>query len=257
MPDVSLLTLSRNLAHFERMADALGPDPAGLVTERILVNNGNRPDLTAAGLKRGWMVVEPGYNTSFSAGNNLAAQVAGAPALLLLNDDLRPAPGFLLEMAGRETDADVLGCMLLHSDGTVNHAGTGFKFGPQAGLITDHIGRHAHPLALTPGDVAVQAVTFAAVLIQRKLWDELDGLDERYFYGWEDTDFCMRAQRAGAVIRCRRSAVAMHDECGTRPRGALSDQTNAQVFAQTWLDGMPEMLKGYAKRLAPEQVEGI
>lgn len=256
MPDVSLITLSRNMAYFQRLAEALGPDPDGLRTERVLVNNSNHPALTAAGLRAGWLVVEPGYNTSFSAGNNLGARVTKAPELLLLNDDMIPAKDFLLNMVGRVTDADVLGCMLVHSNMTVNHAGTGFKKIP-AGLASDHLGR-GRPLAeFAPTDVLVPAVTFAAVRIRRALWDQLDGLDERYHYGFEDTDFCMRAIQAGARIRCRRFAVAVHDECGTRPRGSQDDYGNADMFQSTWLKLLPELLAGYAKRMAPEQVEGF
>ena len=40
---------------------------------------------------------------------------------------------------------------------------------------------------------ACQAFTRAA-------WERLGPLDERMFYGWEDTDYCVRARRAGLAV---------------------------------------------------------
>ncbi len=262
MADLAIITLSKARAYFERLADSLDAQsarPTAPVVERILVNNANSVELTQSAVARGWLVVEPGYNTSFSAGNNMAAKVTGAQTLLLLNDDLLLREDFLASMWGDDgPEADITGALLLHTDGTINHAGTLVEADTMTGGIykTDHIGRGA------PGDSPhasgtplVNAATFAAAMVKRPMWDRLGGLDERYYYGWEDTDFCLRALRAGATIRCCRDAVATHNECGTRPRGGRYDIQNGLLFQETWAGQVAEVLRVYAAR-APGPIEG-
>ncbi len=210
----------------------------------VVVNNSNSPALTAAALKGGALALEPGYNTTFSEGNNMAARVIQAPWLLLLNDDLVPEPGFIQRLWEARVQADVLGALLVHTDSTVNHAGAIIK--PH---LTDHLGR-GDPREdwEAPTTVCCAAVTFAAVLVKRSVWDELGGLDVAYRYGWEDTDFCLRALEAGHTIKCVRDAVAVHDECGTRPRGGLNDEANHKLFAVRWRNRIPQLLAEYQQR---------
>jgi N-acetylglucosaminyl-diphospho-decaprenol L-rhamnosyltransferase len=45
--------------------------------------------------------------------------------------------------------------------------------------------------------VEVESVVGAFMMIRRAVWDALGGLDERYFFFLEETDFCLHARRAG------------------------------------------------------------
>lgn len=256
MPDISIIVLSKTPSHFHELHESLLQQvDDSMVGERILVNNANDMLLTAQALKRGWMVIEPGYNTSFSAGNNLAAKAAMCGhGFLLLNDDLKLRDDFLHQLWKQAGTADVLGAMLLHSDGTVNHAGTGMR---RDLTVVDHIGRHAEAASFRGTCPRTPSVTFAAALVARSCWHSLGGLDERYYYGWEDTDFCLRALAKGFTIRCCRDAVAVHDECGTRPRGSEQDRTNARLFRDTWTSQAAGLLDSYVRRASPEPVEGI
>lgn len=254
MPDLSIITLSRNLAYFTRLTGALGKQWPRMATQCILVNNANSMALTAEALRCGWVVVEPGYNTTFAEGNNMAAKAVDGHWLLLLNDDVIPTTEFLDKLWAHRLEANVVGALLLHQDGTVNHAGTRVGLRGQ----TDHMGRgEAREDWEDSYAASVPAVTFAAALVNANLYQELGGLDERYHYGWEDTDFCLRAMRAGATIRCARDAVATHDECGTRPRGGTADMDNMRLFLQTWQPDIPKLLMEYRRRLKSETVEGI
>lgn len=246
---LGIITLSRNTGYVKQLLECMAaaarmPD---VPTTHVIVNNSNRMELTAAALAGGALALEPGYNTTFSTGNNLAVRALKGRAdwLLLLNDDVQPE-GFMLPNLWRRRDqADILGTLLLHADGTVNHAGT--LVTPK---FTDHIGRR-DPRDRWEKDaaVAVPSVTFAVALIRRTLWDDLGGLDEGYRYGWEDTDFCLRALEAGATIRCVRDAVAVHDECGTRPRGGALDSENYQLFQKRWGAKVLAVLAKYRNRM--------
>ena len=45
--------------------------------------------------------------------------------------------------------------------------------------------------------VPVETVIGAFMLIRAELWRELGGFDERYFFFFEETDFCLQARRRG------------------------------------------------------------
>lgn len=251
--ELAILTLSRNLGYLTRLMEALQEQVAPpLPFVHVVVNNANSMALTAAAVKRRAWVLEPGYNTTFSAGNNMAAQaVPEAKHYLLLNDDAIPEPLFLSALWARRHDAEVVGALLLNADGTVNHAGTSIS-----ALVTDHIGRgrmRAEFEGVKP--VHVPAATFAAALISGNFWRHVGGLCELYRYGWEDTDFCMQALEQGATVMVARDAVAVHDECGTRPRGGDADCANYDTFNQRWRDKIPALLAGYKERFP--DVQGI
>lgn len=261
MADVSIITLSRTPDHFSRLLAALEYlDPTEQVdANALLVNNASNADMAHDALSSGWLSVDYGRNTSYAEGHNLAVDAlrgAGllSPWLLLLNDDVDDVrPDFLacLVQAAEEQQLGVCGSILLEEYGEiVNHAGTAVW----PDCATDHIGRgdvlerwyKQGRVALTP------AVTFAAVLVRTTLWDELCGLSESYFYGWEDTDFCLRALEHGAKVGVARDAVATHGECGTRPRGSSRDAQNFKVFRDSWLGRLGPLLD-----TLPSHVEGL
>lgn len=230
--DLGIITLSRTPEHFARLAASLDKQLGELPKcVHVLVNNASgrhQVELDRLAVKHGWFSMTRGYNTTFSEGNNLGAKLArkaaNVPYLLLLNDDVSPRPDFLATLWENRHSGDVTGCLLVHGDGTVNHAGS------QLLPYPDHLGRGDPEAKWLGGCVPVYAVTFAVALIRHETWEALGGLDERYSYGFEDTDFCVRVLQRGGIIMCNRDAVAAHEECGTRVRGGKSDKENARLF---------------------------
>src|SRR5262249_14593643 len=47
------------------------------------------------------------------------------------------------------------------------------------------------------GPMEVESVIGAFFLVRRSVWEQLGGMDERFFFFLEETDFCMRAHQAG------------------------------------------------------------
>ena len=58
------------------------------------------------------------------------------------------------------------------------------------------------------------------MLIRRSVFDEIGLFDERYFYSFEDIEFCLRARRAGQRILLVPQALAYHE--GHQSIGAAS-----------------------------------
>lgn len=214
----------------EHLTAAMGDKRAPI----IVWNNGTdekTPILCAEyGVK---MLGGDGENTSFSKANNeCAKQFKGD--VLLVNNDVYLTPGAIDALiAERQNGCDIVGAKLLYPNGRVQHFGVGFSRDWQP----FHLGRHE------PSDSewcsephVVRAVTFALALINRLAWDRLEGLDEQYFFGYEDIDFCLRAGLSGDVIGVTPDAVAVHLESQSEGRSS-HDARNWNVFKSGWVDG--------------------
>lgn len=150
------------------------------------------------------LVVMPA-NLGYAAANNAAAAQARAPLLLLLNSDVIPlAPGWLapLRAALDTPGVGAAGPKLLFDDGSIQHAGLYFERDGDGTWFNAHYhkGMPRHwPGALGSRDVP--AVTGAALLVRRSLFEAVGGVCEDYIIGdYEDSDLCLRLRAEGAAI---------------------------------------------------------
>ena len=183
-------------------------------------------------------------NLGFAGANNAAAQEGKAPYILMLNSDVRVTDTWLQPMIEEmETNfkAGVVGAKLLffpevHSPfrdgndprpaGKVQHAGVAFNILRQPFHV--HIGwRHDNPRLNKRK--SIQAVTGAALLTRRSLWDKTGGLDLVYDKGnFEDIEYCLRVKDMGFEIIYRPDAVIYHYAGGSG--NSMTAMKNAQIF---------------------------
>jgi O-antigen biosynthesis protein len=163
---------------------------------------------------------------NFAALNNAAAETSDADVLLFLNNDTEVLDGDWLEPLLEEALRPEIGAvapMLLHGDGTVQHAGAalgmhGYAGHPFAGLT---------PGALTPFGSAAGgtrnwlAVTAACMMVQRSKFVAIGGFDEGFVVAGNDVDLCLRLTAAGHRSLCVPHVRLLHDE--SRSRGAHID----------------------------------
>ena len=153
-------------------------------------------------------------NLGFAGATNSGARHSTAPAILLLNSDVFPTrAGWLTQMldcTGDETDNLILGARLLYEDETIQHDGMTFHASP----FVSHLWTNLHPGKGLPAELFAantkpcerECVTGACLLISRKSFTQLGGLDENYILGdFEDSDLCMKAREHGMSI-----AIAEH-----------------------------------------------
>lgn len=79
-------------------------------------------------------------------------------------------------------------------------------------------------------------------MMHRSLWDKAGGFDEEYREGagYEDADFLMRLQRAGADFVLRDDLVVEHPRAGTRAAWTRAmHERNRQIFRSKWLSPSP------------------
>jgi GT2 family glycosyltransferase len=204
-------------------------DMAGAIT---VVDNdsgdGSYEKIRDAVLARGWdrvRVVASDHNGGFGAGNNIAIRLGlpddSAPDFVyLLNSDAFPEPGsvrILLEEMQAHPRCGFAGGHTYGQDGAYHN--TAFRFpsfqsefesaagtGPISRLLSRHIVAIPEPSQSTD----VDWLAGASLLIRRQALDEIGLFDERYFLYFEETDLCLRAQRAGWTSRYVKESRIMH-----------------------------------------------
>jgi len=200
------------------------PDPI------LVVDNGSGDgsvEWLRAGLKDVRVVVT-GSNLGFSGGCNagLRALADGRVEFaLLVNSDvvLRPdAIAVLLQAALDHPEAGVLAPVLLSREEPDQIASAGISFHPASGRMRHRAA--GRPLSLlqpsTPHDV--DAVSGAVMLVRTEVLQRVGLLDEKFFFSFEDIDYCLRVRQAGFRILCVPDAIAYHE--GGRSIGRRSSR---------------------------------
>lgn len=188
-----------------------------------------------------FVVAFSGSNLGFAGANNFGAEIARGQYLVLMNSDVLPKRhGWLPDLLRIYRSLPVpglLGVKLLYEDGSVQHAGMAFRrLAAWGGMWTNHHPSKGQSPAGLNGVRQVPAVTAACTLIDAALYRDLGGFSEDFIIGdFEDSDLCLRADRAG-----RRNYIALdielyHLERQSQNRvGDAEWRTNLTVY-NCWL----------------------
>ncbi|MCS6887044.1 MAG: glycosyltransferase [Chloroflexus sp.] len=215
-PPVAIIVLTWNgLAVTQRCFESLRAKTRDVPYRLIVVDNGST-DGTVEWLRtqRDVTLIANSENRGFAAGVNQG--IAAAPPdhdILLLNNDTEIIEetwlSHLRAVANDHPDYGIVGCLLLFPNGLLQHAGTYMPkhnfWGYQIGGGEPYIGQY-------PGIREVEGVTGACMYIRRDVIATIGGMDEAYFSYYEDTDYCLRATRAGFKIACTGGARVVHHE---------------------------------------------
>ena len=157
---------------------------------------------------------------NYSAINNFAVQHAAGELIALLNDDIEViSPDWLEEMAGyaiqRETGA--VGAMLYYPNDTIQHAGVMLGMYGLAGCVYPGFARgHSGYQGRCQAPQNISAVIAACMVFRRKLYQEVNGLDEKLLVGCNDVDFCLRLLQKGYRNVWTPYAELYHHESASR-----------------------------------------
>ena len=169
---------------------------------------------------------------NFSAINNEGFRAAKGEQILLLNNDTEVlSPDWLQEMlmyAQRE-DVGAVGAKLYYPDGTIQHAGIGLGIKMLAGHY--HRGFPKENPGYAGRLVYAQdmsAVTAACMMIPRKVYEEMDGMDESFSVVFNDVDLCLRIRASGRLVVWTPWAELVHYE--SKSRGPDEDTPEKKAF---------------------------
>jgi GT2 family glycosyltransferase len=165
-------------------------------------------------------------NAGFSGGCNIGIRDAlsgGADDVLLVNSDAVIAPDTIgqLEQALAADPVAGIAAPLVVSRAEPGIVGSaGILFSARSGRMR-HLGFGGRTTDWSAGPArAADAVSGCVMLVRRAVFESVGLLDERYFYSFEDIEFCWRARRAGWRSLLVPSALAFHE--GHRSIGPAS-----------------------------------
>jgi len=162
-------------------------------------------------------VLENGENLGFAEGNNVGIRQAlgrGADYVLLLNNDTVVNPDFLDLLVARAEGDDqigVVGPVVYYYDdrNLIQSAGARVSFFTSKQRI-DQKNKPDDGSLVDP--IECDYVSGCALLAKREVFEKIGYLNPSYFLYWEETDWCVRAKRAGFKILCIPGARIWHKE---------------------------------------------
>jgi N-acetylglucosaminyl-diphospho-decaprenol L-rhamnosyltransferase len=190
---------------------------SGIEIRAVVVDNasGDLPAITEAVAANGWSAwvtcVPAPINGGFAYGNNLGikqAYMEHAPNYVhLLNPDAqvrKGAIGSLVQFMETHPDVGIAGGSFENLDGS--DWPFAFRFPTilseldsrlEVGLVTRLLRPWVVPRIMTKIPQPVDWVCGASMMVRSAVFAVIGGLDENYFLYFEETDFCLRAKRAG------------------------------------------------------------
>lgn len=140
-------------------------------------------------------------NRGYAGNNNVGIDLAmeqGAGWVFVLNEDITLAPdclAALIQAVESDPKIGIAGPMVYHFDepGVIQSAGgTLDRFWRPI-----HAGQDQPDRGQFPAPRAVHWISGCAILVRREMVEQVGSLDDRFFYYWEETEWCMRARRSG------------------------------------------------------------
>jgi GT2 family glycosyltransferase/tRNA A-37 threonylcarbamoyl transferase component Bud32 len=199
--------------------------------ETIVVDNGSKdgsPDAIAEKFPS-VILLRCAVNQGFARAVNQGVARSTGKYVCLLNNDARLSPDTLSTLAAymdAHPDVGMTAPQLMHEDGRKQHSFDNFP-----SLATAFLNKSLLRL-LAPGKYPskkqefeepreVESVIGACMMVRRELIDRIGGLDEAYFLFLEETDWCLRARRAGSKVVFVPSSKVVHLQGKTRDRARV------------------------------------
>lgn len=194
--------------------------------------DGVRPVGIVASPKIKWVSHYSKKRRGYGKTCNLAASESYGRYLLMLNDDCFATADMVRVMTMEmelNAKTGVVGGLLRYPNGKIQHGGT--VRGETNFYHLDH--NQINPTVVMPRDM--EFVTFAAAMVRRETFYDIDGFDERYDCYGEDSDFCLRAGQKGWKVRYNPNVKAIHQESQTSsPMKRELLESGNRVFQSIW-----------------------
>ena len=181
---------------------------------RIIVVDNHSQDQSVFLIKKSFpqiKIIKNRENLGFAKGNNKAIRILlkkGYDYIMLLNPDIVADKNFLnplIKLADSDKKIGIVAPLLKEGTGDKVVYALGAKFNPILGR-TKHIHVEARPLHIAKQEL----VSGCAMLVKKEVFKKIGLFDERFFLYFEDSDFCLRARKAGFEIFVEPKSVVFH-----------------------------------------------
>ncbi len=159
---------------------------------------------------------------NYAAINNLGVNYASGEYILLLNNDTEVITVNWMEellMYAQREDVGAVGAKLFYGDKTIQHAGVVIGLGAHRTAGHTHYKQHRQNLGYM-GRLCyaqnVTAVTGACLMVKKRLFQEVGGLDEGFVVSLNDVDFCLKLREKGLLNVFTPFAELFHYESASR-----------------------------------------
>lgn len=210
-------------------------------SQKILVVDNNSTDDSVEIIKKEFpevKIIQNPQNYGFAKGNNIGIKKAlsdGAEYVFILNNDTvleKNCLKNLLEAVKKYQEYSIFAPKIyfeknyeFHKDRySDNEKGRVIWY---AGGIIDWknvYGKHRGVDEVDCGQFdkfeSTEYATGAAMFVKKEVFEKIGLLDEKYFMYYEDTDFCIRAKKAGFKILFVPNAVVYHKNAGSSSSGS-------------------------------------
>jgi GT2 family glycosyltransferase len=191
-------------------------------------------------------------NLGYAKGVNLGIECASAEYFLILNPDIETGPDpieRLWDFMEKTPDAGIVGGKLLNPDGTLQMSCRVFYTVPVVLLRRTFLGRvfpdskavrrHLMQDWDHGSDRQVDWVIGACMMVRREAYENVGGMDERFFLYLEDVDWCYRMKKHGWKVYYVHSSVMTHhyrrtSAAGLPGRALLSHLLSALRYYDKW-----------------------
>jgi GT2 family glycosyltransferase len=209
------------------LASLSAPDEKSPEELELIVVDNDSSDGSVEAIRREYptvKVVAQTENRGFAGGVNPGVQAATLPFVLLLNIDVETSRASIEEAARYMVEfpeVGVLGPRILSSQRTPQTSAWRdpsllwlalAAFGVNK-LKRFNFERYQDRQFTEPAEV--DCVSGCAMMIRRKLLEELGGFDEDYFMYFEETELCVRVRQHGKEVHRAPVGEFLHEEGGT------------------------------------------
>jgi GT2 family glycosyltransferase len=146
-------------------------------------------------------IIELNENRGYAGNNNVGIKAAleeGADWVFVLNEDTILDPECLSNMvitAESDPQIGILGPMVYHHDEPDVIQSAGGMLGPNWESI--HLAKNELDVGQFDRSHPVEWISGCAIMVRRAAIEQDGMIDERFFYYWEETEWCLRIGKAG------------------------------------------------------------
>jgi GT2 family glycosyltransferase len=171
---------------------------------QVIVLDNDSSDGSVAAIRTAFprvQIIELTQNLGYAGNNNVgieAALVQGADWVFVLNEDTVVDPACiaaLVQVGERDARTGILGPMVYHHDEPNMIQSAGGRLGRYWQSL--HIAKDEPDLGQFQEPQRVEWVSGCGIFVRRAVIEQVGMLDARFFYYWEETEWCVRASHAG------------------------------------------------------------